>query len=871
MPAFVTIKTASLGDYKPIYWYGQPVYIAYPRLRSYLSIHLGEEYAFLFAQPRVIERSTPGGVSTVSWLTDAVSSAARPLHELDYETRVRIRELASNSISKLIGFAEHLKSSSDNEVIRWGELLEKACHVPDEMHIVSDGNKYVFAGWGFDLAGAAGAGVFSTDFDRRLEYKLRYESHSEGPITEEEDKSGNADSTLTQYEVSVPSDFGADVQPETGNFDTTYDTPASTSVYSHDTESNYVEPQTTTGGGGRQDDNKITPPWWKRWTFWLMLLLLLFLLIFLWEKCTSGDDGSSGLFPENPGLIVPIDTTTIISDPDSVRTIVSNRLNIAVASGNMVAFADALNEAYPDNNFKIIYYDTLTHRLQLEIPDSLRESLIDEIPQKIKNFELLVWHESLFDNKKTPGDPDLSAVEKNWFLKTIGASAAWDVTYGNPGIVVAIIDDGFDLSHPEFKGKVVKPWNVCERSADVMPYNQSDHGSHVAGTAVANRDNGTGICGIAPDCKLMPIKVSDRNGNISNTAVIDAVLYAIYQGANVVNLSLGMSFSSINRLPPGIQEDIIEHRFREEELFWDKIFKLADERNVTLVLAGGNDGVLIGIDPMQRNQLGIKVSAVDSDSKLANFSNHGTASTVSAPGTKIYSSIPGGRYRSMDGTSMAAPVVTGAVALIKSVNPDIKNRDLIELLKSTGIPVKSPGKKAGKLVQLDKALQKLMNPGNSDDSGGNCDEVNRKIDSLQREIDRLKKSCQISSEPVDTMKIPAGDDLRLCSGRWKSTTFIHNNDGEAVTLLFDINQDGSGKLTMLEPDNIKCVSELAVSLKSSTLSINQLDMARCIPPPGGYNAYEFTCKPDANGFASCTARNKLVRANKFQFRLIKIN
>jgi hypothetical protein len=298
----------------------------------------------------VVEKSSQGGLSSVNWLTDAFSSSARPLTELDHETRVRIREDVEKSISRLIGFAEHLKCSPDNEAVRWGELVEKACYVPDEKHIISDGNRFVFAGWGFELAGAVGTGVFSTDFDRRLEHKLQFESRDEKLHVPEEDKTGDAISSITE-DYSASFDNTTEFQDEDQSGSLPYD---NYSPYDYIPESEPVEPQPTTDGGGRQNDHKISPPWWKRWSFWLLLLLLLFLMMFLWKKCNSGSDGSI-VFPENPGWIVPIDSTTIISDPDSVRTIVSNRLNIAVASGNMVAFADALREAYPEKSFKIIY------------------------------------------------------------------------------------------------------------------------------------------------------------------------------------------------------------------------------------------------------------------------------------------------------------------------------------------------------------------------------------------------------------------------------------------------------------------------------------------------------------------------------------
>jgi subtilisin family serine protease len=125
------------------------------------------------------------------------------------------------------------------------------------------------------------------------------------------------------------------------------------------------------------------------------------------------------------------------------------------------------------------------------------------------------------------------------------------------------------------------------------------------------------------------------------------------------------------------------------------------------VVAAGNDNMLAGIDAIQRPELFITVSAVNKNNQnftKANFSNYGTFSTISAPGVGIYSTIGSNDYQIMDGTSMAAPIVTGAVALMKSVNNSLTTKQIICILQSTGLTTQGS---IGKLIQLDKALQKV--------------------------------------------------------------------------------------------------------------------------------------------------------------------
>ena len=148
----------------------------------------------------------------------------------------------------------------------------------------------------------------------------------------------------------------------------------------------------------------------------------------------------------------------------------------------------------------------------------------------------------------------------------------------------------------------------------------------------------------------------------------------------------------------------INHSKRDAEFFWNEIFEMAEEENIMIVFAAGNCDVLIGLDQMKRADDVIIVSAVDKYNKKAIFSNHGERSTVSAPGVDIFSSMPGNRYACMDGTSQAAPIISGVVGLMKSINPNLSNKDIISILQKSG---KNIDNSIGPLIDVN--FSKLFN------------------------------------------------------------------------------------------------------------------------------------------------------------------
>jgi subtilisin family serine protease len=282
---------------------------------------------------------------------------------------------------------------------------------------------------------------------------------------------------------------------------------------------------------------------------------------------------------------------------------------------------------------------------------------------------------------------------------------------GDTSVVVAVIDDGFDLKHKEFKGThIVNRYNVEQDNTRVFSSAEIIHGTHVAGLALANANNNSGGSGVAPNCSFMPVQIGNGQPFFTMTDVVDGVLYALNNGADVINMSLGKAYGEeLQGKSPSELEQIINSSGKDEEKFWKELFKLADKKNAFIVLAGGNEDLLIGLDPMQRSDEVLKVVAVDEQYRKAGFSNYckncmGKNTYVSAPGVNIFSTVPGNQFESMQGTSMAAPIVTGAIALMKSANPRLKNKEIFKILRQSSKTL--PDRSCPPFLQVDIAVKK---------------------------------------------------------------------------------------------------------------------------------------------------------------------
>lgn len=480
-------------------------------------------------------------------------------------------------------------------------------------------------------------------------------------------------------------------------------------------------------------------PWYKRlwawftgkgclkWLLWLLLLLLLlFLLSWLLRSCEGSspveptpvietNDGrvidnngpvkgivdDDGKLPDN-NVVAPIvgndgKEPPIVSNP-GVPDIVANRLNIYFEDANvdLEQFISDLSKIYSENECQVIGFDKSVPMIQILIPENMRDAIREGLNAQLPNYEFFIVDESIFT---IVGDISTDTSNIGWHLDAIDVEEGWEITKGSPNITVAVVDDGIDATHDILKGRIVSPYNVFTQD-NRLSVGQG-HGTHVAGLAVgSDKMFDKGVSGVAPKCKLMPIQVFD-NGMCTFSSVTSGIMYAIHNGANVVNVSIGPNFRGLDILPLPDQDYIAKTQFKNEERVWKRIINVANEHNVIIVFAVGNDNILANIPPENRTNFTVNVAAVDRQIKGTDFTNYGRGSNISAPGKGIYSSIPVNEYAVFDGTSMAAPIVAGTVALMKSLNQDISVTEVLHILQATGERVSDY---MPPMIQVDDAL-----------------------------------------------------------------------------------------------------------------------------------------------------------------------
>jgi thermitase len=262
---------------------------------------------------------------------------------------------------------------------------------------------------------------------------------------------------------------------------------------------------------------------------------------------------------------------------------------------------------------------------------------------------------------------DLLYQEYQWNLPIIRTEQGWDITRGKKEVVIAVVDTGVDLDHPEFKGKLVEGMNFIDSSK--KPYDDVGHGTHVAGIIGAATNNGEGIAGITWLNKIMPIKVLDSSGSGNTYDVAQGIIWAVDHGAKVINLSLG--------------------NYAEAQFLHDAV-KYAYERDVILIAATGNDNTDQPGYPAAYPEV-FAVGATDDSAQLASFSNYGSYVDVTAPGVSIPSTYPENQYAALSGTSMASPHVAGLAGLIRSAQPELQNKEVMELIRATSDDLGSEG------------------------------------------------------------------------------------------------------------------------------------------------------------------------------------
>jgi subtilisin family serine protease len=259
-----------------------------------------------------------------------------------------------------------------------------------------------------------------------------------------------------------------------------------------------------------------------------------------------------------------------------------------------------------------------------------------------------------------------------WEITAFNLPDTWKLAQGQ-GVVVAVIDTGADLNHEDLVENLLPGKNFVELGKP--PKDDSGHGSHVSGIICASNNN-LGVVGVAPKCKVIPVKVLDAKGNGKLENVAKGVYWAADQGVDFITMSLG----SQNPVP--LVKEAIDY---------------AAKKGCVAFCAAGNSGKTRQIFYPAAYPNVIGIGAIDENFNRANFSCTGPDLDFLAPGVQILSTVPENWYAILSGTSMANPFVVGLAALLLSYKRnnglDLKletSNDYIDIFKQYTIPVANP-------------------------------------------------------------------------------------------------------------------------------------------------------------------------------------
>ena len=373
------------------------------------------------------------------------------------------------------------------------------------------------------------------------------------------------------------------------------------------------------------------------------------------------------------------------------------------------------------------------YELQIDSQSFLKNAILTDDP--FLNYQWYLFNTGLIS-------PNLVTDVDNYFKQSITtpgvdilAPEAWKLRTDGSDVILAIIDGGVDISHPDLKENLwvnplagqddrykndVHGWDFVNDSPDIIP---DEHGTHVAGIAAARGNNGIGVTGVAWKAQIMTLDVfapGDKNGN----ELLEAIDYAIDHGAKVVNMSLGLPIKANSS---SLEKNNYESEYRD-------LLKKAYDNDVFIAVAAGNEGNRIGdleyfedagnldkysSSPAYFNQEFSNIASVissDSNASRSPYSNYGRSASIAAPGGDvskietiynpqagdpgepieaevnygILSTVPvgegdalfGNNYGLNQGTSMSTPVISGMATLIRSANSSITAPETLAILRA---------------------------------------------------------------------------------------------------------------------------------------------------------------------------------------------
>jgi len=299
----------------------------------------------------------------------------------------------------------------------------------------------------------------------------------------------------------------------------------------------------------------------------------------------------------------------------------------------------------------------------LEVPKGAEKAIVNRFRNNphFKYAEL----DQLVPVATTANDPYLGS---EWHISKIGASLAWDTTQGT-GITIAILDSGIDSAHPDLAVNLVAGYNSYDNNTNTADI--CGHGTKVAGAAAAVTNNALGVAGVAGKARIMPIRiafVSSGSCYAYFSTMASGLTWAADHGARIANISYASVPSSY-----AVQSAADYLRSKGGLLF----------------VSAGNYNRDEGFTPTTTM---IPVSATAANDTRASFSSYGAFVALSAPGAGIYTTVNGGGYGGVNGTSFSSPIAAAVGALVMSANPSLTADQVQDILFSTAVDLGTPGR-----------------------------------------------------------------------------------------------------------------------------------------------------------------------------------